>query len=181
MSDRSVAPQTTTPRRIAIIGAGPIGLEAAATAARLGLPFDVYESGDVGANVWRWGHVVLFTPFSMNRGRQAAEMGEAGGAAEFPPHDACLTGRQYVDQYLRPLADAPAMKGRIHTRHRVVSIGRTGLLKPREVGSPVRALHPFRLLVETSGGDETIDPFRRIAKAENPQFVESAINSNHMI
>ncbi len=157
MSERPVAPQTTTPRRVAIIGAGPIGLEAAATAARMGLPFDVYEAGEVGANVRRWGHVVLFTPFSMNRGRRAAGMDAAGGgAADLPTDDACLTGRQYVDQYLRPLADLPVMKGRIHTRHRVVSVGRTGLLKPQEIGSPARATHPFRLLIETPGGDETI-------------------------
>src|SRR4051812_29267193 len=53
--------------RIAILGAGPIGLEAALAAAERGWEFTVYEMGDaVGANVRDWGHVRLFTPWEMN-------------------------------------------------------------------------------------------------------------------
>ena len=48
-------------KRIAIIGAGPIGLEAAAYARRLGHEVTVYERGRVGENVGRWGHVVMFS------------------------------------------------------------------------------------------------------------------------
>src|SRR6266702_4350897 len=52
--------------RLAILGAGPIGLEAALYAAHLQLPFTVYERGRVGEHLQRWGHVKLFSPFGMN-------------------------------------------------------------------------------------------------------------------
>ncbi|HWN44803.1 MAG TPA: NAD(P)-binding protein, partial [Thermoanaerobaculia bacterium] len=44
--------------RIAILGAGPIGLEAALAAAEGGYPFTVYEAApSAGGNVRSWGHV----------------------------------------------------------------------------------------------------------------------------
>ena len=45
--------------RIAIVGAGPVGLDAALAAADAGLPFTVYEAGpEVAWNVRRWGHEI---------------------------------------------------------------------------------------------------------------------------
>ena len=52
---------------VAVIGAGPIGLEAALYARELGRPVRVYERGLVADNVSRWGRVTLFSPWSMNR------------------------------------------------------------------------------------------------------------------
>ena len=53
--------------RLAIVGAGPTGLEAALAAADVGLPFTLYEaSSGAGAHVRSWGHVRLFTPWSLN-------------------------------------------------------------------------------------------------------------------
>ncbi|MGH8208360.1 MAG: NAD(P)-binding protein [Steroidobacteraceae bacterium] len=47
---------------VAIIGAGPVGLAAAANLAERGVPFRAYEAGRaVGANVRDWGHVRIFT------------------------------------------------------------------------------------------------------------------------
>ena len=43
-----------TEMRVAILGAGPIGLEAALYARALQIPFTVYERGRPGDNVWRW-------------------------------------------------------------------------------------------------------------------------------
>ena len=55
-------------RRVAIIGAGPTGLEAALAADEAGLDFTLYEaSRRAGAHVRAWGHVRLFTPWSLNR------------------------------------------------------------------------------------------------------------------
>jgi thioredoxin reductase len=51
---------------VAIIGAGPIGLEAALYAATLKLPFTVYERARVGEHLQQWGHVKLFSPLGMN-------------------------------------------------------------------------------------------------------------------
>ncbi len=65
--------------RLAILGAGPIGLEAALYAHHLQLPFTVYERGRVGEHVQRWGHVKLFSPFGMN----ATSLGLSAISASF--------------------------------------------------------------------------------------------------
>src|SRR6266851_1988222 len=62
---RDSMPQLAT-RRIAVLGAGPIGLEAGLYARQLKLPFTIFEQGRIGEHVWRWGHVRLFSPFGMN-------------------------------------------------------------------------------------------------------------------
>ena len=47
---------------VVIIGAGPIGLAAAANAAERGMDFVVLEAGpDAGAAVGEWAHVRLFS------------------------------------------------------------------------------------------------------------------------
>ena len=53
------------PKRIAVIGAGPIGLEAALYAARAGFVVDVFERGRVAEHMLQWGHVRLFSPFGL--------------------------------------------------------------------------------------------------------------------
>ena len=55
-----------TPARIAILGAGPIGVETALYARFLGYDVDLYERQEVAANLLRWGHVRMFSPFSWN-------------------------------------------------------------------------------------------------------------------
>src|SRR5437660_3894700 len=52
--------------RLAILGAGPIGVEAALYARSLNLPVTLYERGRIGEHLRRWGHVRLFSPFGMN-------------------------------------------------------------------------------------------------------------------
>ena len=54
------------------------------------------------SNVLSWGHVELFSPNSLNissLGRQVLQ--ETG--AEIPRDDEYLTGKQYVEKYLKPL------------------------------------------------------------------------------
>ncbi|HEV2066539.1 MAG TPA: FAD-dependent oxidoreductase, partial [Thermomicrobiales bacterium] len=62
---------TTTPSAItlpvAIIGAGPVGLAAAAHLAERHEPFVVIEAGPgPGAAVREWGHVQVFSPWRYN-------------------------------------------------------------------------------------------------------------------
>jgi thioredoxin reductase len=52
--------------RLAIIGAGPVGLEMALAASYLGFDACVYEAGRVGEHLSWFRDVTLFTPFSMN-------------------------------------------------------------------------------------------------------------------
>jgi len=135
--------------RIAIIGAGPIGLEAALAAAERGLDFTVYEAAQTaGGYVRRWGHVRTFTPWDMNvspRARRAlAEAAPFGG--ELP------TGAELADRLIEPLAASPALAGRLRLGSRVDAVGREGLLKHEAIGSEDRAQRPFRLLVGQGDG-----------------------------
>src|SRR5262245_4021799 len=141
----------TDPPRLAILGAGPVGLEAALYAARLNLPFRVFERGKVGDNLRRWGHVKLFTPFGMN----ATPLGRAALGERLPAADAdLLTGREHLAAYLEPLAKSAALAGHIETDTTVVAIGRKGYLKGENPGDPRRAQQPFRLLLRDVKGQE---------------------------
>src|SRR5687767_4732913 len=96
-----------TTARLAILGAGPIGLEAALYARALQMPFTIYERGRPSDHVWRWGHVRLFTPFGMN----ATPLGRAAvrkqrPSQDLPADDDCLTGREHIQSYLGPIAEA---------------------------------------------------------------------------
>lgn len=137
------APSTT---RLAILGAGPIGLEAALYAKQLKLPFTIYEQGRIGEHMWRWGHVRLFSPFSMNAtslGRLAIRSAKPGH--EFPADDACISGREHVERYLAPLAEL--MREHLKTDTRVLSVGRSGMYKQDGLGATSRASKPFLLVV----------------------------------
>src|SRR3954452_24961323 len=133
------------PPRLAILGAGPIGLEAALYARSLGMPVTVYERGRIAEHVQRWGHVKLFCPFGMN----STPLGRAALKAENPKHELpgetdCVTGRDHVAAYLEPLAMTGQLIECLKLETRVVQVGRAGLLKG-DVG-PKRAEKPFRLL-----------------------------------
>jgi thioredoxin reductase len=133
--------------RVAILGAGPIGLEAALYARTLKLPVTLYERGRIGEHVHRWGHVTLFSPFRMN----ATPLGQAAIQAanpryEFPIDNACLTGKQHLAAYLEPLAKTAELHDCLRLETQVLSIGRRGFLK-EEMGAAQRSQQPFRLLV----------------------------------
>jgi thioredoxin reductase len=148
----------TDPPRIAILGAGPVGLEAALYASALNLPFTVFERGRVGEHLRHWGHVRLFSPFGMNStplGRACVRAGEA--AADLPADNDLLTGREHVAAYLEPLASSPALAEHLRTGTDVLSVGRRGLLKGDYPGEARRAQHPFRLLVRGPGGKERVE------------------------
>ena len=139
-------------KRIAIVGAGPIGLEAALAAAARGDDFAVFEAAPaVGGHLRRWGHVRTFTPWAMNVSpRMRAALPSAPDGPRRP------TGRQLADELLEPIAALPELRGRIHCGTRVVAVGREGLLKHEAVGEPRRAAAPLRLLVAGPDGGESI-------------------------
>lgn len=138
--------------RIAILGAGPIGLEAALAAAQRGDDFTVFESAPtVGGHVRRWGHVLTFTPWAMNVSpRMRAALPDA------PASDALPSGSELADELLEPIARLPRLAGRIQLGTRVLAVGREGLLKHEAVGDPRRAARPFRLLLARPDGSEAI-------------------------
>ncbi len=135
-----------TPARIAIVGAGPIGLEAALYARYLGYDVDLYERGRVAENVLRWRHVRMFTPFGLNRSPLAlAALKAQGSQWTAPADDALLTGREYAERFLIPLAHSDLLVDGLHERTDVLSIVRDGPLKG-EFDAQIREDFAFRLL-----------------------------------
>ncbi|HWH12842.1 MAG TPA: FAD-dependent oxidoreductase [Solirubrobacteraceae bacterium] len=136
-----------------MLGAGPIGLEAALAARQAGFECVVYEAGEVGGHVISWGHVRLFTPWSMNVSpRAAAALGKRA------PRGAGLpTGAELAGDLLEPVAGLPELEGVIQRHTRVVGVGREGLLKHEAIGDPARGQRSFRLLVEGPDGVERVD------------------------
>jgi thioredoxin reductase len=149
-------PKTNAPR-IAVLGAGPVGLEAALYARNLDYTVHVYEAGRIGEYLQRWGHVRLFSPFGMN----VTELGratilDANPRHDFPDDQACITGKEHLSCYLDPVAKCEVLKGCIHTETQVVAVGRTGLLKGDGVGDGSRGKQPFRLLLRDAKKQERI-------------------------
>jgi thioredoxin reductase len=146
-----------TPARIAVLGAGAIGLEAALYARYLGYDVDLYERGDVAENVLRWGHVRLFTPWSQNVSPLALAALAAQDESWRPPAADCvLTGRQFAEQYLLPLAHSDLLVDGLHTRTEVVAVARPRQLKYDNVGVQAREDDDFRLLLRDDSGKESI-------------------------
>ena len=85
---------------VAVIGAGPVGLAAAAHLAERGVPFVVFEAGaGVAAAVRQWGHVTFFSPWRFNVDSAAERLLKHTGWV-MPDPDRDPTGQQLIDNYL---------------------------------------------------------------------------------
>ncbi|GAA0495846.1 flavoprotein [Paractinoplanes deccanensis] len=136
---------------VVIIGAGPVGLAAAAHLAERGLPFVVLEAGDrPAAAIREWGHVRLFSPWRYNIDTAAAKL-LADAGWNRPDDDRLPTGAQLADDYLQPLADLPALRPHLRYGARVTAITRSGLDRLRTAG---RADTPF--LIRLHHGDDIL-------------------------
>ena len=129
-----------------ILGAGPIGLESLLRALADGWDAKLYERGRIGENVRAWGHVRMFSPLAMN----LSEAGTPHPAAELAP-DTLLTGAEYVERCLEPLAARVPAAAAIFTGTEAVAISRGGWRKGVGIARPERGLRPFRLLLRRSG------------------------------
>jgi thioredoxin reductase len=136
---------------LAIIGAGPIGLEAALCGLDHGLDVHVFERGEVGAHPLAWGHVRMFTPWRMNLGTTSVACLERTGWTR-PDPETCPTGAELAQRYLEPLARVPELEKRVHTHAQVVHLSRRGRLKG---DMQRRGGFPFRLMVRDAGGRES--------------------------
>jgi cation diffusion facilitator CzcD-associated flavoprotein CzcO len=148
-----------TPAKIAILGAGPIGLEAALYARFLGYDVLIYEQArEVAGAVEAWGHVRMFTPFGMNRSPLGLAALTAQDAAYRPPPDEeLLTGQQWRQRYLVPLAQTDLLADHLRLSHRVLAVGKEALLKGELVGDEERGDWSFRILARDGQGRERID------------------------
>lgn len=140
---------------IAVIGAGPVGLAAAAHLLERGERPVVFEAGNaVGHTVRQWAHVPMFSPWEFNVDKVAAGLLTAAGWRH-PPKDGIPTGSELVGRYLEPLATLPVLRRHIHFNARVIGVARKGYDKVRTAG---RKNRPFVLrIAETDGGEESFE------------------------
>jgi thioredoxin reductase len=140
---------TTLP--VAVIGAGPVGLAAAAHLHEYRKPFIVLEAGaEAGAAVRQWGHVRTFSPWRYMVDVAARNLLESTGWS-LPDPDHLPTGNELVDSYVKPLSNHPAIRPHIRYRARVESVGRKDFDKVRTKG---RDGQPFEIRL---AGGETIE------------------------
>jgi hypothetical protein len=139
---------------VVVIGAGPVGLAAAAHLVSRGIEVTVLEAGStIAASIEDWAHLKLFSPWRFNIDKAAVQLLSGTGWLR-PDPDAIPTGRELIDQYLKPLADHPLLAPRIATGVTVKAIGRAGSDKIRGGTGP--GTEGFSLLVEKSGTEELI-------------------------
>lgn len=131
-------------KTIAILGAGPVGLAAAAQALERGLVPLILEKGNaVGHSVRAWAHVPMFSNWRYNIDAAAARrLGQAGWQA--PDTEDFPTGGELVADYLEPLGQSLAPW--LHFGRRVVAISREGIDKVKDTGRDAAMF-----VVETEG------------------------------
>ncbi len=136
---------------VVVIGAGPVGLAAAAQLQKRGATPLVLEAGaTAGASVLQWGHIRIFSPWKYDIDPAARELLAATGWTE-PEPDGYPTGAELVEGYLAPLAHA--LGDRVRFDHRVTSVARLGFDKMKTDG---RDDAPFAITVSTPDGEQQI-------------------------
>jgi thioredoxin reductase len=138
---------------VVVIGAGPVGLAAAAHVIARNLTPLVFESGaSVGAGIRRWGHVRMFSPwtFSVDSAAKAILERHAWSmpnGADYP------TGDDLVSRYLEPLAGTSELAPHIRLNTRVINVARQDhdLMK-----DGAREDAPFLVRVVGPDGEENV-------------------------
>lgn len=138
---------------VAVIGAGPVGMAAAAELIGRGITPLVFERGaSVGASVLEWGHVRVFSPWRYNLAPAALALLEPTGWVA-PDADELPTGAEIVSRYLEPLAALPQVAPNLRLGAVVTHIAKHGLDK---MSNADRDAAPFEIRWTDAAGDEQI-------------------------
>jgi thioredoxin reductase len=149
VEDPDSAPTGRTGLPVVVIGAGPVGLAAAAHLLDRGLEPLVLEAGpQVGANIAQWRHVRLFSPWCLALDPVSVRLLDRIGWTG-PDPEALPTGADLLERYLEPLAALPALARRIRLNTTVVAVARQDLDKVR---SPGRDQLPFLVRIRDGHG-----------------------------
>lgn len=134
---------------VVVIGAGPVGLAAAAELTRRELPFLLLERGEhAGAAVAQWHHVRVFSRWAELIAPAARPLLDAHGWTE-PDPEGYPTGAEWVENYLRPLGEALGEAARFDTE--VTGVARRGRDRVVDAG---RESEPLTVHVRTTDGRE---------------------------
>jgi len=136
---------------VLVLGGGPVGIEAALVAVRLGHEVRVLEAGRIGESLRSWGHVRMFSPWEMNASSLGLRILAGEGRVPFLDPRTEPTGHEYLDRYLLPLARSRDLRRVVRERTRVLAVGRDGTVKEDLPGGDLRSCRPFRVLAERDG------------------------------
>ena len=138
--------------KVAIIGGGPIGIEAALYASVAGFDVQLFERGRIGENNRTWGHVGMFTEWKRNRSPLGERLLHQRGD-KLPDAEDFPNGNGLAD-YLIRLISLPELKGKVLPQTQVLSLTRDGLNKSDYFGEPHRASRQFRLVTKGIAGEK---------------------------
>ncbi|MCC8479539.1 NAD(P)-binding domain-containing protein [Streptomyces parvus] len=134
---------------VVVIGAGPVGLAAAAHLVDRGLEALVLEAGtQAGAAVREWSHVRLFSAWGEVIDSVAEKLLAPTGWVK-PDADTYPTGGDWAGAYLQPLADV--LGDSIRLGARVTGVSRTGRDRVVDVD---RDKQPFTVHIQYGDGRE---------------------------
>lgn len=151
-----------TIRPVAIIGAGPVGLAAAAHLIERGETPVILEAGaEVAASVRQWAHVRMFSPWRYTVDSASVRLLEQHGW-QMPPADDLPTGGDLIALYLRPFAELPEIQPHLHLNAQVVAVSRRNTDKMKDSG---RDEAPFMLHVAYADGHEALIEARAVIDA----------------
>jgi cation diffusion facilitator CzcD-associated flavoprotein CzcO len=162
---------------VAIIGAGPVGLAAAANLVERGIEFVIYESGDsIASSMNAWRHIRLFSPWEHLVDPAAKRLLEPTGWQE-PAAGVAPYASAIIDDYLAPLAALEPIASRIRLGVRVDSVSREGMDRTRSTG---RASTPFVLRIR-EGMDSSEVTARAVIDASGTYETPNSLSSNGLV
>ncbi|MGY6019823.1 FAD-dependent oxidoreductase [Streptomyces spinosirectus] len=164
---------TTDQLPVVVVGAGPVGLAAAAHLVERGLEPLVLEAGpSAGTAVRDWAHVRLFSPWSEVTDPAAEKLLAPTGWTR-PEGGTYPTGGDWAEQYLQPLAGVLADKVRYGAT--VTGVARAG--RDRIVDAD-RDEQPFTVHVRTSDGREERLTARAVIDASGTWSIPSPMGAD---
>jgi len=153
LTPRAVATDRLTTLPVVIIGAGPVGLAAAANLTQRDIDWVILERGDrIASSLRLWGHTRLFSPWRHLIDPASRRLLEAAGWTAPADEERAPTGHEFVDDYLEPLARLAQIGSRIRFGSRVTAVAREGMDRTR---SAAREKTPF--LVRLQRADGTVE------------------------
>lgn len=136
---------------VAVIGAGPVGLAAAAHLIQRGETPLVFEATpEIAGNIRTWQHVSIFSPWKYNTDPAAVAILETTDW-RMPDGDKLPTGGELIAAYLQPLAETAQLKPHILLNHKVTAISRRRIDKMQDKN---RDTAPFILRTTSPAGEK---------------------------
>ena len=142
-------PEIDTPATVAVIGGGPVGVEAALYARFLGYFVMLFDARRVGSRLVRWGDFAMSVPFKDATSTLGLAALEAQGSTqELPAPDSVVSYNEYVEKYVTAVAKSDLLEECIHINSPVTSVSRAHYRKHQPESIADRGEDAFRLLLK---------------------------------